>query len=174
MAKPKQNEIKNRLSGETATITRDPLTRRTLITKPPSNSSQPTPKENSKIKQPKAKKPKKAEKPKAKDKVPITTSAKAEPKVETPKLKEIEQKVLDYLASLDHPATSNEVRDQFGFPLRAPARAIFRKLEKFGYGENRKVGNRYRFFVKGKEYPEPKAEEAPAKPPKKAEASAKA
>jgi len=86
-----------------------------------------------------------------KKKIPITTS-------EPPKLKELEQKVLDFLNSLHHPATSNEVRDKFGFKLRADARRIFKKLANLGYGENRKVGNKYFFFVKGKEYPPPKVE----------------
>ena len=135
MAKPKTDEVKNRLTGEKATITHDRTNRRMLITKDASNPS----------KTPKPTKEEKAKKPKAKGKVKITTS-------EKPTLKEIEQKVLDFLKSLDHPATSNEVRDQFGFPLRAPARAIFRKLQQLGYGENRKVGKRYLFYVKGKEY----------------------
>lgn len=91
--------------------------------------------------------------------IPITTTeapevAKvAKKEVKKPKLTDIEQKVLDFIKTLDHPATSNEVRDEFGFPLRANARRIFRKLEKQGFGENRKVGNRYLFYVKGKEYP---------------------
>jgi len=92
---------------------------------------------------------------------------------EAPKLEDIEQKVhdflntsnhpatmhtvLDFLNSLDHPATTNEVRDEFNFPLRAPARRIFKKLAALGYGENRKVGNKYFFFVKGKKY-SPKVE----------------
>ncbi len=70
---------------------------------------------------------------------------------------------LDFLKTLDHPATSNEVRDEFKFPLRANARRIFRKLEEFGYGENRKVGNKYLFHVKGKEYL-PKAEKKGGEP----------
>lgn len=99
-------------------------------------------------------------------KVPITTS-------EKPKLKEIEQKVLNFISALDHPATSNEVRDKFGFPLRAPARRIFKKLGALGYGENRKVGKAYRFFVKGKKYPKPKVEE-PTPAPAEASAETKA
>ena len=95
--------------------------------------------------------------------IPITTSeakevakatkiAKKAP--EKSALNETETKVLEFITNLDHPATSNEVRDQFGFPLRANARVIFKKLAKLGLGENRKEGNRYRFYVKGKEYPE--------------------
>jgi len=40
---------------------------------------------------------------------------------------------------------------------------MFRKFERLGYGENRKVKNKYHFFVKDKVYP-PKVE-----PPKAAE-----
>ncbi len=139
MAKPKPNkpvEVENRLTGEKAKIVYDPTEKRTLIMK-----SDPTPPETPKVsKEPKAKKPK-AEKPK-----------------EEPKLSEEEQKVLEFISALDHPANTNEVRDKFGFPLRANARRIFRKLEKLGYGENRKIGKRYLFHVKGKEYPPPKTE----------------
>ena len=100
-------------------------------------------------------------KPSKEPKAPKVEKPKAKvAKAEKPKLKEIEQKILDYLTSLDHPATSNEVRDHFNFKLRAPARSIFRKLQKLGYGENRKVGNKYLFHVKGKVYP-------PKEPPKK-------
>ena len=100
----------------------------------------------------------KAEKTKAeKTKKPKAEGAKIE-KPEKPALKEIEQKVLDFLKTLDHPATSNEVRDKFNFPLRAPARAMFRKFERLGYGENRKTNNKYHFYVKDKVYPPPKVE----------------
>ena len=161
MAKPKMDEVKNRLTGEKATITHDHKNNRTLIAK-----SQPNPSEPQKTQRPPKEKTKvqKAKKPKAEGKVKITTS-------EALKLSETQQKVLDWVSTLDHPATSNEVRDQFGFPLRAPARAIFRKLAKLGYGENRKVGKRYFFYVKGKEYPKP-PEEAPTQT--SAEAPAKA
>lgn len=153
MANPKKGEIENRLTGEKATIMRDRRNHRTLIMKlasapaePPTPSTVPTEKP-------------KAEKAKTKPKAESAKTEKTEKVVKStkPALKEIEQKVLDFLTSLDHPATSIEVRDQFNFPLRAPARAIFRKLEKLGYGENRKVGNRYLFYVKGKVYL-PKAE----------------
>lgn len=73
-------------------------------------------------------------------------------------LSELQKEVLKFISNLDHPATSNEVRDEFKFPLRANARRIFRVLEKRGFGENRKEGNRYEFFVKGKEYLKPKTE----------------
>ena len=99
-------------------------------------------------------------------KIPFTVS-------EAPKLKDIEQKVLDFLSSLDHPATSNEVRDKFGFKLRADARRIFKKLANLGYGENRKVGNKYLFHVKGKEYPPPPVPEPKAEPPKTEETKEK-
>jgi len=88
--------------------------------------------------------------------------AKTEKPREKPKaeLSDIEQKVLAYVQGLDHPATTNEVRDKFNFPLRANARAIFRKLDKLGYGEMRKDGKRWLFYVKGKEYPKPKEPES--------------
>jgi len=151
MAKSNKDEITNRLTNKKATIVHDRKNHRTVIAQPQSNPSEP-------------KKTEKAKKPKAEGKVKITTS-------EALKLSETQQKVLDWVSTLDHPATSNEVRDQFGFPLRAPARAIFRKLAKLGYGENRKVGKRYFFYVKGKEYPKP-PEEAPTQT--SAEAPAKA
>jgi len=66
---------------------------------------------------------------------------------------EIEQRVLDFCKTLDHPANSVEVRDKFNFKLRADARRIFRKLDKLGFGENHKEGRKYAFYVKGKEYP---------------------
>lgn len=146
MAKPKPNkpvEVENRLTGEKAKIVYDPTEKRTLIMK-----SDPTPPETLKAsKEPKAKKAK-AEKP----------TAKAEKPKKSATLSEEEQKVLNYISALDHPANTNEVRDKFGFPLRANARRIFRKLEKLGYGENRKVGKRYLFHVKDKKYPSPKVE----------------
>jgi len=52
------------------------------------------------------------------------------------------------------------VRDKFGSSLRANARNIFRKLDKHGYGEMRKDGKKYLFYVKGKEYPKPQESEA--------------
>jgi len=59
------------------------------------------------------------------------------------------------MKTLDHPATSNEVRDKFGFKLRAPARKAFRKLESLGYGKNIKSNGKYNLHVAGKVYPEP-------------------
>jgi hypothetical protein len=87
---------------------------------------------------------------------------------EATELSDIQQKVLAFLQGLDHPATSNEVRDKFNFPLRANARNIFRKLDKLGYGEMRKDGKKWLFYVKGKTYSdeqktEAKAESKPAK-----------
>lgn len=117
MANPKTDEIENRLTGEKATIMRDRVNHRTLITKSASTPAEPPMPPTAPIEKAKTEKTKKTEKPKAGGKVPFTTS-------KPPKLKEIEQKVLDYLTSLDHPATSNEVRDHFNFKLRAPARAI--------------------------------------------------
>ena len=146
------DEIKNRLTGEKATITRDRVNHRTLIMKSQSTPAEPPTAPTEKAKGQKKKKPK--------AKGGKTETVEATPT--KPALKEIEQKVLDFLKSLDHPATSNEVRDKFNFPLRAPARRIFRKLERLGYGENRKVGNKYLFHVKGKVYP-PKAEETKEK-----------
>ena len=159
MAKPKKVEtavVKNPLTGKKAVIEYNRQSRKAVLREADSPKT-------SKVEKPPVKKTEKTKKPKAGGKVPFTTS-------EKPKLKEIEQNVLDYLTSLDHPATSNEVRDQFGFPLRAPARRIFRRLAALGYGENRKIGNRYLFFVKDKKYP-PKAEPPKAEP--KAEAKAK-
>src|SRR5208337_5260735 len=49
-------------------------------------------------------------------------------KIPEANLDENTQKILDFLRCLDHPATTNEVRDKFGFKMRAPARAAFRKL----------------------------------------------
>jgi hypothetical protein len=80
--------------------------------------------------------------------LPITTSEakeiKKSPKEEAkakkpkqPKLTETEQKVLDFCKTLDQPATSNE-------------RRIFKKLDKLGFGENRKESRKYAFYVKVK------------------------
>jgi len=74
------------------------------------------------------------------------------------KLSDTEEAVLEFVRGLDHPANTTEVRDKFGFPLRANARRIFRKLHAMGYGEDRKVGRRHLFYVTNKVYPEPKAE----------------
>lgn len=92
-------------------------------------------------------------------KVEISETKKSEPS-EKPKseLSKLQKEVLKFISNLDHPAITNEVRDHFGFPLRANARVIFKKLAKLGFGENRKIGNHYEFFVKGKKYPKPKAE----------------
>jgi hypothetical protein len=80
-------------------------------------------------------------------------------------------------AGLDEAAETNEVRDEFKFPLRAHTRRIFRKLEKLGYGEDKHIRlydegrKRHYFFVAGKTYPKPKK----ADPRKaKAETSVKA
>jgi hypothetical protein len=146
------DEIENRLTGERATIMRDRVNHRTLITKSASTPSEPPTlptTQTEKAKAEKTKKQPKAEGPK--------TEKEAKPT--KPALKEIEQKVLSFLKRLDHPATSNEVRDKFNFSLRAPARRIFRKLQKLGYGENRKIGKAYKFFVKDKVYPPPKTEQ---------------
>jgi hypothetical protein len=179
------SEIENRLTGEKATIMRDRANHRTLIMKsasvpkivydPTKNrtiaktesaaaSEIPTPP----IEKPKAEKKKK---PKAED--AKTEKVEKEVKPAKPALKEIEQKVLDFLKTLDHPATSNEVRDHFNFSLRAPARAMFRKFEKLGFGENRKTNNKYHFFVKDKVYPPPKVEPPKVKPPKVGETKEK-
>lgn len=99
-----------------------------------------------------------------------------EPKAETAKvvkvdkdaLKDIDKEVLVFCKSLDHPATTNEVRDRFNFPLRANARRIFKKLERLGYGEDKKIGNRYLFHVKAKKYakePPSSQHNRPPKPP---------
>jgi hypothetical protein len=71
-----------------------------------------------------------------------------------PELNEQTQKILDFLRTLDHPATSNEVRDHFHFKLRAPARKAFRKLEKLGYGKNIKGNAKYHFHIKDMTYAE--------------------
>jgi len=70
--------------------------------------------------------------------------------ITTPQLTKIESKVLQFLETLDHPATSNEIRDKFGFRGRDPARRLMKKLAKLGYGECLKERNRYRFYLKGK------------------------
>jgi len=151
-SKSKTSEVENRLIGETAKLVYDPNKHRAMLAKsqpvePPENPTTPTEKaKTEKTKKPKAKGAAKTEK----------TEKEAKPP--KPALKEIEQKVLTFLKTLDHPATINEIRDQFGFPLRAPARRIFRKLQELGYGENRRVGNKYLFHVKGKKYPKPKVE----------------
>ena len=152
MAKRKPNkpvEVENRLTGEKAKIVYDPTKNRTLIMKATET--------------PKVEKTEKTEPPKSKDKKP---TAKAEKIKKSATLSEEEQKVFEFISALDHPANTNEVRDKFGFPLRANARRIFRKLEKLGYGENRKAtkGRRkYLFFVKGKEYPKPPEPKKPEK-----------
>ena len=132
--------------GEKAIIMHDRVNHRTLITKSATTPAEPPTPPTTPIEKVKAEKKKK---PKAEG----VKTEKAEKPTKSV-LKEIEQKVLDFLKSLDHPATSNEVRDKFNFTLRAPARAMFRKFEKLGYGENRKVGNKCFFYVKGKVYPE--------------------
>ena len=67
-------------------------------------------------------------------------------------LSEKQKSVLEFVKTLDHPATTNEVRDKFGFPLRANARRILKKLAKLGHGEYIKTGIRYHFHVEGKLY----------------------
>jgi hypothetical protein len=146
------DEIENRLTGEKATIMRDRVSHRTLITKSASTPAEPPQTSTASIEK------SKIEKTKAEG---VKTEKRAKPT--KPALKEIEQKVLDFLNSLDHPATSNEVRDKFNFSLRAPARAMFRKFERLGYGENRKTNNKYQFFMKGKVYPPSKVEPPKAK-----------
>lgn len=108
-------------------------------------------------------------------KIPITTSKgkeikKAEKtekeslKLKRSELTEMEQRVLDFIKTLDHPANSVEIRDKFNFKLRADARRIFRKLDNLGFGENRKEGRKYRFYVKDKVYLEqPKVEKTKKK-----------
>ena len=155
-------EVQNRLTGEKATISYDRTNRRTLINKSHSTPAEPptpptAPPETGK-----------AEKKKKQPKAEGAEIVKPE-KPEKPALKEIEQKVLDFLKILDHPATSNEVRDHFNFSLRAPARAMFRKFEKLGLGENRKTNNKYHFFVKDKVYPPPPVPPPKVEPPKAAE-----
>ena len=141
MAKTQVSKIENRLIGKNATLEYNRQSRKAVL-----REAQDPPKTT-----PKTEKVEKTEKTKK------------------PILKEIEQKVLDFLTSLDHPATSNEVRDKFGFPLRAPARRIFRRLAALGYGENRKVKRRYLFFVKGKKYPPKEPPKAEPKETKKSE-----
>lgn len=165
--------IKNRLNGEKATIT--------WVQREKGGRKIPIIKKTEVKKLGKKKKIEKTEQP-----IPISTTEASEvakaakatvkdaeksnrmemPKTEKPKaskkpkaeLSKLQKEVLKFITDLDHPATSNEVRDEFKFPLRANARRIFRVLEKRGFGENRKEGNRYRFYVKGKEYPEPTEE----------------
>jgi hypothetical protein len=129
--------VENRLSGKKATIEYNRQSRRAVLRESAEKQKGETKKAS----------------PKAASKK--TKEAKIE---ETKKLTDTEQKVLDFITNLDHPATSNEVRDKFHFKLRANARAIFKKLQRLGYGENRKGTKRYEFYVKGKEYPPPKTE----------------
>ena len=159
-AKAKIAEFKSRLAGKTQTAEIENPRTGEKATVETDRSVPPKGKVTVKSKQPKVAYDSEAHKklhkaiesePPKKTKIPFTTNEKAT-------LKDIEQKVLDFLNTLDHPATSNEVRDKFGFKLRADARRIFKKLANLGYGENRKVGNKYLFFVKGKDYPPPKVE----------------
>jgi len=170
MAKTKveTSVISNRLNGSQAVVEFDPrIPRRAIIKTKEVEKIMPKGK-----KQPESKPPFTTTEPegikKAEAEILKKQKTEEKPKAEEkPVLSDKQQQVLEYLKTLDHPATTNEVRDKFGFKLRGNARAIFRKLVDHGQGEMRRVGKRYLFYVKGKEYPKPQKPE-----PKKTEAKA--